>query len=64
MARIKVEEVLESLDHELRRALGDAVRQSIPNANFDERTLYKAFCKAAYRRCSIWETVPDMYVEK
>jgi hypothetical protein len=64
MARIKVEELLESLDSDLRVALGRAVRSQIPNATFDERTLYKAFCKEAYRKCSIWESVPDQYVEK
>lgn len=64
MAKIKVEDVLDSLDSDLRVALGNAVREVIPNAQFDERELYKAFCRAAYRRCSVWEAVPDRYVEK
>ncbi len=64
MARVKVEDLLESLDSDLRVALGRAVSRMIPNAQFDERALYKAFCQEAYRKCSIWETVPDQYVEK
>lgn len=64
MARIKVEEVLDSLDSDLRVALGRAVRSTMPNAVFDERQLYKAFVREAYKKCSIWETVPDHYVEE
>lgn len=64
MARIKVEDVLESLDSDLRVALARAVHSQIPDVRFDERALYKAFCKEAYRKCSIWERVPDHYVEK
>jgi hypothetical protein len=63
MARIKIENVLEHLDHDLSRALEDAVHATIPNAIFDRRTLYKSFVKAAYRKCSVWERVPDRYVE-
>ena len=63
MARIKVENVLESLDYDLRVALARAVHAVVPNAQFDERELYRAFCREAYRKCSIWETVPDQYVE-
>ena len=64
MAKVKVEDLLESLDSDLRVALGRAVRQMLPNAQFDERALYKAFCNEAYRKCSIWESVHDHYVEK
>lgn len=64
MARVKVEDLLESLDSDLRVALGRAVRSQIPDAEFDERRLYKAFCKEAYKKCSVWERVPDQYVEK
>lgn len=64
MATIKVEEVLDSLESDLRVALGRAVRSMMPNASFDERQLYKAFVREAYKKCSIWERVPDHYVEK
>jgi len=64
MARIQVEDVLDSLDSDLRVALGRAVLRLMPDARFDERALYKAFCQEAYRKCSVWETVPDHYVEK
>lgn len=62
MTRIKVEAVLEHLDHELSRE--DAVRSSIPNANFDRRGLYKDFVKAAYRKCSTWRRFPIIMWKK
>lgn len=64
MARIKVDEVLQSLEHDLRVALARAVQATISAANFDEHELYRRFCSEAYRQCRIWETVPDRYVER
>lgn len=64
MARIKIESILESLDTDLRIALGRAVRKAIPDAEFNDSQLYRAFVREADRACSTWETVPDHYVEK
>lgn len=63
MARIKIEGVLDHLDNELRQALEEAVRSSIPDANYDIRRLYKDFVRAAERKCSTWERIPDRYVQ-
>ena len=63
MARIKVEEVLDSLDSDLRVALGYAVRKFMPDAKFNDSELYKEFVRQAYRKCSVWEQIPDKYVE-
>lgn len=63
MARVKVEDVLDHLSSDLSRALEDAVRSRIPNASFDSRALYRDFVRAAYRRCRVWEPVPDRFVE-
>ena len=63
MARIKIEGILDHLDRELARALEDTVRAEFPNASFDARSLYRNFVRAAYRKCSTWERVPDRYVE-
>lgn len=64
MAKIKIDDILDHLDYELRRALEDAVLEIIPNARFDPHQLYRAFTRAAYRKCSTWESVPDRYVDK
>jgi hypothetical protein len=64
MAKVKIEGVVYHLDREFKAALEDAVKQVIPGAAFDRNALYKAFEKAIYRKCSVWENVPDNLVEK
>jgi hypothetical protein len=64
MASIKIEEVVDHLSSEMRRALEEAVGECIPNAKYDSHELFRAFKRAVYRKCSVWETVPDHYVEK
>jgi hypothetical protein len=64
MARVKIEEIVEHLDHDLRRALADAVKEVLPSGTrFDEHELFRAFKRAVRRKCSTWERVPDRYVE-
>jgi hypothetical protein len=63
MARVQPDEIVDHLSTEFRKALADAVREVIPNAQFDEHTLFRAFKRAVYRKCSTWETVPDRYVK-
>ena len=64
MARIKIEEVIDRLDSDIRNALEDAVNEVIPNANFDKYELFRAFKRAVGRKCSTWESIPDRYIEK
>jgi hypothetical protein len=63
MARIKIEEILDSLSSEITKALEDAVRQVLPEADVDRRNLFRAFKRGVARKCSTWERVPDQYVE-
>ncbi|MGO9138125.1 MAG: hypothetical protein ACLP9S_17365 [Syntrophales bacterium] len=64
MARIKVEDVVDHLDREFRGALKDTMQEMFPELEFDERELFRTFKKKVYRKCSIWESVPDHYVKK
>ena len=64
MARVRIENIIDHLDYNIRRALKDAVDEVLPGVRCDERELFRAFKRALYRRCSTWERVPDMYVEK
>ena len=59
MARVKIEQVVGHLSTELRKALAQAVEEAIPDAEFDEHELFRAFQRAVGRRCSTWERVPD-----
>ena len=63
MARVKIKEIIEHLDTNMKRALEDAVNKEIPNAQFDRNSLFREFARAVGRKCSIWERVSDSYVE-
>ena len=63
MARVKPEEIIDHLSMEMRKALKQAVENTIPNAEFDERALFRNFRRAVGRKCNTWENVPDQYVE-
>ena len=59
MARVKIEAVIDSIDSDIRNALENAVKEVIPNANFDSYELFRAFKRAIERKCSTWVKVPD-----
>jgi hypothetical protein len=63
MARIKPEEIVDELSFEFRAALSEAVKQVIPDAQFDEQKLFQAFKLAVRSKCRTWETVRDSYFE-
>jgi len=63
MARVKIESLIEHLDHDLRNALAETVRSQLPGAQFDPHELFREFVRAVRRKCSTWERVPDQHVE-
>lgn len=64
MARVKIGEIVEHLDHDLRNALAAAVNEVLPSAQVDAYTLFRAFKRAVGRKCNTWEQVPDHFVER
>lgn len=64
MARVKIEEIVDHLSTEMRRALEDAVKSVAPEADFDAYQLFREFRRAVGRKCNTWEKVPDHFVEK
>ncbi len=64
MARVKIEEIVDHLSTEFRKALDEAVRNEIPDAEFNQGQLFRQFLRAVGRKCNTWESVPDHYVEK
>ena len=64
MARIKIVDVIDCVDSDIRKALRDAVDQVIPGVTFDEYDLFRTFKRAVGRKCNLWESVPDNYIEK
>ena len=63
MARVKIEDIIDHLDTEIRAALNEAVLEVIPDSIFDKYELFRQFKNKVYNKCSTWETVPDHYVE-
>lgn len=62
MARVNVEGIIDHLSSDMRRALEDAVRRQIPDAEFNRSALFREFRRAVYRKCNTWERVPDRLV--
>ena len=62
MAQLKIEDVVDHLSSEMRRALVDAVRAQAPDLRLDEYQLFRDFKREVYRKCNVWENVPDRYV--
>lgn len=63
MARVKIEAIVDRLDSEFRRALDEAVRYHIPNADCHANVLFSTFKRNLARHCRTWETVPDHLVD-
>lgn len=59
MARVQI---IDHLQREIRSALEDAVREVLPQAEFDGHDLFRAFSRAVGRRCGYSEHVPDSTV--
>lgn len=64
MARVKVEEIVDYLGSDFRKALKNTINQQMPNNTIDEYALFREFKRAVSRKFGTWETVPDSYVEK
>lgn len=64
MAQVNIEEIIDHLSSDIRRALEDAVKKSIPGANIDSHQLFRDFRRAVGRKCNTWVDVPDNQVKK
>lgn len=63
MAKVKIEEIIDHLDSEIRRALEDTIKNHFPNSNFDSREVFRTFKRMVGRKCNTWENVPDNFIE-
>jgi len=63
MAHIKIEEVVDHLSSEMKRALERAVQRTCPDVKFNRNELFREFRRAVRSKCSTWECVPDRYIK-
>ncbi|MFA6200151.1 MAG: hypothetical protein WC679_07110 [Bacteroidales bacterium] len=64
MAKIKVEDVIDYFDNDIRKVLESTLKEHFPNQSFDTRAIFRTFKRQVRRKCHIWENVPDKYVQK
>jgi hypothetical protein len=64
MAQVKIEDIIEHLDHGVRRALEETIKYHFPNQDFDSRQVFRTFKRMISRKCSIWENIPDRLIRR
>jgi hypothetical protein len=63
MAKVRIEQVIDHLGANIRRALEETIRSASPEAKFDPHELFRDFKRNVARRCRSWEDVPNQYVD-
>jgi len=63
MARVNIENIIDHLKTEIRKALKEAVENEISDADFDPNQLFREFQRAVRRKCNTWERVPSNSVK-
>jgi hypothetical protein len=58
-----MENIVDHLSSEMRGALERAVKETVPEAQFDRYQLFRAFKRALRSKCSTWVRVPDHFVD-
>ncbi|MDR6464710.1 hypothetical protein [Chryseobacterium sediminis] len=64
MAKVNIEEIIDYIDTDIRKALSETLKQHFPKESFNDREVFRTFKKMIARKCSTWEDVPDIFVEK
>jgi len=64
MAQVNIEQIIDQLSSEMRKALVATIREHAPTCLVNDHALFRAFRRQVGRKCSTWETVPDQFVIK
>ena len=63
MAQVNIEEIIDHLDYEIKRALEATLEEHFPDKKFDRNSVFRTFKKKIGSKCSTWEDVPDNLVK-
>jgi len=63
MAQVNMEEIVDHLSSEIKRALEDTIKEHFPDQDFDRNAVFRTFKRKVYQKCSVWENVPDKLVK-
>jgi len=64
MARVQMDEIVDHLRSEMRRALEDTLAEHAPGLEIDSHEFFRTFRRAVRRKCNTWENVSDHFVDK
>lgn len=64
MAQIRIEEIMDHLDSEMKSALRATLAQHYPNQNVDANTVYRTFKRKVASKFGSWVRVPDNFISK
>lgn len=62
MAKLNIEELINHLDLEFRKALEATLREHFPDAEYNSRNVFKTFQKEIGKKCNAWENVPNKFI--
>ncbi len=62
MAKVNIEEFIEHLDREIKKALESTIREHFPNQEYNTRAVFKTFKEEVTKKCNSWENVPNKYI--
>jgi hypothetical protein len=63
VARIKLVDIIDHLNPQIRASLDEAVEHTLPGVEVDRRKLYLEFRRALGARLKPWENVPNSAVD-
>lgn len=63
MAKVKIEELIDHLDRELRKALQATLREHFPDQDYTVRSVFKTFQTEVGKKCNVWEEVPNKFIK-
>ena len=62
MAKVNIEEFVDHLDLEIRKALDATLREHFPDQDFNSRTVFKTFKAQVTKKCNSWESIPNKFI--
>ncbi len=63
MAKIKVDEFVDQLESEFKKALTSTIYKEIGDIDFNIKDVYNTFRKELIEKCNTWETLPNKYIK-
>lgn len=62
MAKVNIEEFVDHLDLEIRKALNATLREHFPDQDFNSRKVFKTFQHEVVKKCNSWESIPNKFI--